>query len=79
MIQQTNVPTIRKPGVSIDYLGASLIAGGVVILLTWVTLAGKSFAWASGHSYGLAALGVVLLVLAVLAEASSSTASFRSS
>ena len=69
VIQQTlNVPTIRKPGVSIDYLGASLIAGGVVILLTWVTLAGKSFAWASGHSYGLAALGVVLLVLAVLAE-----------
>ena len=46
----------------------ALIVGGVVILLTWVTLAGKSFAWASGHSYGLAALGVVLLVLAVLAE-----------
>jgi MFS family permease len=69
VIQRTlNVPTIRKPGVSIDYLGASLIAGGVVILLTWVTLAGKSFAWASGRSYGLAALGVVLLVLAVLAE-----------
>lgn len=69
VIQRTlNVPTIRKADVSIDYLGASLIAAGVVVLLTWVTLAGKSFAWASGSSYALAALGVVLLILAVLAE-----------
>ncbi|WP_161928176.1 MDR family MFS transporter [Gordonia crocea] len=70
VIQRTlNVPTIRKANVSIDYLGATLIAGGVIVLLIWVTLAGKSFPWASGESYLLAALGVVLLVLAVLAEA----------
>ncbi|MFT3900621.1 MAG: MDR family MFS transporter [Gordonia sp. (in: high G+C Gram-positive bacteria)] len=69
VIQKTlNVPTIRKPGVAIDYLGALLIAGGVVVLLIWVTLAGKSFPWASGRSYALAALGAVLLILAVLAE-----------
>ena len=69
VIQRTlNVPTIRKPGVSIDYLGATLIAGGVVVLLIWVTLAGKSFAWASGTSVLLAGLGAILLILAVLAE-----------
>ncbi|WP_301546721.1 MDR family MFS transporter [Gordonia sp. X0973] len=69
VIQRTlNVPTIRKPNVSIDYLGAALIAGGVIVLLIWVTLAGKSFAWTSGTSYLLAIIGALLLVLAVLAE-----------
>lgn len=68
VIQRTlNLPVVRK-NVSIDYVGALLIAGGVSTLLIWVTLAGKSFEWASGMSFGLVALGVVLLAAAVFAE-----------
>ena len=68
VIQRTlNVPVVRKK-VSIDYLGAALIASGVSTLLIWVTLAGKNFDWASLTSYGLVALGVVLLALAIFVE-----------
>ncbi|MFT4124962.1 MAG: MDR family MFS transporter [Gordonia sp. (in: high G+C Gram-positive bacteria)] len=68
VIQRTlNLPTYRKD-VHIDVAGAFLIAAGVSTLLIWVTLAGKNFDWASGVSYGLVALGVVLLALAVLVE-----------
>ncbi len=68
VIQRTlNVPVVRKK-VSIDYLGAVLIASGVSTLLVWVTLAGKNFDWASLTSYGLVALGVALLAAAVFVE-----------
>ncbi|WP_232717359.1 MDR family MFS transporter [Gordonia metallireducens] len=68
VIQRTlNLPVVRKK-VSIDYGGALLIASGVSTLLIWVTLAGKSFDWASGTSYGLVALGLVLLAAAVFVE-----------
>ncbi|WP_137808582.1 MULTISPECIES: MDR family MFS transporter [unclassified Gordonia (in: high G+C Gram-positive bacteria)] len=68
VIQRTlNVPVVRKK-VSIDYLGAALIASGVSTLLIWVTLAGKNFDWASMTSYGLVALGVALLAAAVFVE-----------
>ncbi|WP_137725074.1 MDR family MFS transporter [Prescottella subtropica] len=68
VIQRTlNLPVVRK-NVSIDYLGAGLIASGVSTLLIWVTLAGKNFDWASGMSFGLVALGVALLVGAVFVE-----------
>ncbi|MEE3852049.1 MFS transporter [Gordonia sp. LSe1-13] len=68
VIQRTlNLPVVRKD-VTIDYAGAALIAAGVSTLLIWVTLAGKSFDWSSGLSYGLVALGVVLLVGAVVVE-----------
>ncbi len=68
VVQRTlNLPVVRKE-VSIDYLGATLIAAGVSVLLIWVTLAGKNFAWGSGMSYGLVALGVVLLAVAVFVE-----------
>src|SRR3954452_22124396 len=39
-----HLPTIRRP-VRIDYLGATLITGGVCVLLIWVSLAGQQFAW----------------------------------
>ncbi|MCP2165556.1 MFS transporter [Goodfellowiella coeruleoviolacea] len=61
------LPVIRRE-VSIDYLGAALIAGGVCDLLIWVTLAGKQFAWGSSTSLLLVALGVVLLAAAVITE-----------
>lgn len=69
VIQRTlNLPVVRKAGVHIDYLGAVLIAAGVSTLLIWVTLAGKSFDWSSGMSIGLVALGVVLLIAALITE-----------
>ncbi|GAC70090.1 MDR family MFS transporter [Gordonia soli] len=68
VIQRTlNIPVVRRE-VTIDYAGALLIASGVSTLLIWVTLAGKSFDWASSISYGLVALGVVLLGAALWVE-----------
>lgn len=68
VIQRTlNLPTVRKD-VHIDYLGAFLIAAGVSTLLIWVTLAGDSFAWLSGMTFGLVTLGIVLIVGALFVE-----------
>ena len=47
VLQKTlHLPTIRRE-VHIDYLGATLIVGGVSILLVWVSLAGSQFGWTS--------------------------------
>ena len=48
VLQKTlHLPVVRRANVSIDYLGAGLIVGGVCTLLIWVSLAGHQFAWAS--------------------------------
>src|SRR5690348_15293766 len=68
VVQRTlDVPVLKRE-VSIDYLGAALIAGGVCDLLIWITLGGTEFAWGSSTSLWLAALGVVLLAAAVVVE-----------
>ncbi len=68
VLQKTlRVPTVRRE-VHIDYLGAALIAGGVSILLIWVSLAGSSFAWGSFTTAWMIALGVLMLVAAVVTE-----------
>ncbi len=68
VVQRTlNLPVVKRD-VSIDYLGAALIAGGVSTIMIWVTLAGNQFAWGSSISLSLVGLGVVLLVLAVIVE-----------
>lgn len=68
VLQKTlHVPTIKRE-VSIDYLGATLITGGVSTLLIWVSLAGHSFDWASFTSGAMIILGVLLLVAAVVTE-----------
>ncbi|GLL12514.1 hypothetical protein GCM10017577_36550 [Pseudonocardia halophobica] len=68
VVQRTlNLPVVRRR-VKVDYLGAALIAAGVCDLLIWVTLAGNEFAWGSGTSWLLIAIGVVLLGLAVFVE-----------
>lgn len=70
VLQKTlHLPVVRRGEVSIDYLGAGLIAGGVSTLLVWVSLAGNDFAWASTTSYLLLALGVAVLAAAVYVEA----------
>ncbi|MGI8993008.1 MAG: MDR family MFS transporter [Nocardioidaceae bacterium] len=68
VLQKTlHLKTIKRD-VSIDYLGAALIAGGVSLLLIWVSLAGSRFEWASLTTVWMVALGVLLLVGAVINE-----------
>ena len=69
VLQKTlHLPTLRREGAKVDYLGAALIVAGVSLLLIWVSLAGSQFAWASGQTAAMVAGGVVLLALAVLVE-----------
>ena len=69
LLQKTlHLPVIRRE-VHIDYLGATLIVGGVSLLLVWVSLAGNQFAWSSGPSYGLIVLGLAVLAAAIYVEA----------
>jgi EmrB/QacA subfamily drug resistance transporter len=68
VLQKTlRVPTVKRD-VKIDYLGALLITGGVSTLLVWVSLAGNQFAWGSLTTAWIVALGVLLLVAAVVTE-----------
>ncbi|WP_442966626.1 MDR family MFS transporter [Rathayibacter sp. VKM Ac-2803] len=62
------LPAHPKRTVRIDYLGAVLIAGGVSLLLIWVSLAGKNFEWASWETAVMVGGSVVLLVAAVITE-----------
>nr|WP_221376016.1 MDR family MFS transporter [Actinoplanes polyasparticus] len=69
LLQKTlHLPSVRRPGVKIDWLGAFLITAGVSTLLIWSTLAGQHFDWASGATAAFVAGGVVLLALAVWVE-----------
>ncbi len=68
VLQKTlHLPVIKRD-VKIDYYGASLIVGGVSLLLVWVSLAGNQFDWFSVTSGLLVAVGVALLALAVYVE-----------
>ena len=69
VLQKTlHLPTSKRAGVKIDYLGATLIAAGFSLLLAWVSLAGSSFAWASTATAVLVSAGVLALVGAVYVE-----------
>ena len=61
------MPVVRRE-VHIDYLGATLIVGGVSLLLVWVSLAGNQFAWDSASSIALVIAGLVVLVSAIYVE-----------
>jgi len=68
VLQKTlHLPVVRRE-VTVDYLGAGLIVGGVSTLLIWVSLAGNEFAWRSGTSAALVALGLVTLAVAAYVE-----------
>jgi EmrB/QacA subfamily drug resistance transporter len=69
LLQKTLRLPVVKREVKIDYLGATLIVAGVSILLVWVSLAGNQFAWASGATAALVALGVAVIAAAVYVEA----------
>jgi EmrB/QacA subfamily drug resistance transporter len=68
VLQKTlHLPTLKRQ-VSIDWLGATLIALGVSLLLVWVSSAGHDFDWQSWQSAAMAGGGVLALLLAVLVE-----------
>ena len=69
VLQKTlHLPVVKRP-VSVDYAGATLIVGGVSLLLVWVSLAGQDFDWVSVTSALLVAAGLVVLAVAVYVEA----------
>src|SRR5262249_54784697 len=69
LLQATlHIPTIRRDAVKIDYAGATLIAGGVSILLIWVSFVDSSFAWLSWPSVLLVGAGVTVLAVATWVE-----------
>ncbi|MFF0149613.1 MFS transporter [Amycolatopsis sulphurea] len=59
---------VLKRKVRIDWLGATLLVGGVALLLIWVSLAGQSFAWTSWSSVAYVGGAVLALALAVFVE-----------
>jgi EmrB/QacA subfamily drug resistance transporter len=71
LLQKTlHLPVVRRSTkASIDYLGATLLMGGVSILLIWVTLAGNQFGWTSTVSWLLVTGGLAVVAAAVYVEA----------
>ncbi|WP_232835777.1 MFS transporter [Actinocorallia populi] len=69
LLQKTlHLPVVRRDDVKIDYLGATLIAAGVSVLLVWITFVGGSFAWLSWQTAAMVGASAVLLVLSVWVE-----------
>ena len=69
LLQKTlHLPVVRREA-TIDYLGASLLMGGVSILLIWITLAGNQFGWTSAVSWLLVVGGLATIGSAIYVEA----------
>ncbi|XUL92892.1 MFS transporter [Streptomyces galilaeus] len=69
LLQRTlNLPVIRRENVRIDYLGATLIAAGVSVLLVWVSFVDNSFGWASWQTGAMVGGGLALIAAAVWVE-----------
>ncbi|HEX8779594.1 MAG TPA: MFS transporter, partial [Nocardioides sp.] len=69
VLQKTLRLPVVKREVSIDYLGAVLLVGGVSLLLVWVSLGGQQFAWSSRTSALMLAGSLAVIVAAVYVEA----------
>ncbi|MGW1712618.1 MDR family MFS transporter [Streptomyces sp. NPDC002156] len=65
LLQRTlRLPVVRRDSVKIDYLGATLIAAGVSVLLIWISFVDSSFAWASWQTAAMVGAALVLLCVA---------------
>jgi EmrB/QacA subfamily drug resistance transporter len=68
VLQRTlHLPTLKRK-VSIDWLGATLIALGVSLILLCVSFAGTDFDWVSWQTAAMAGGGVLALLLALVVE-----------
>jgi EmrB/QacA subfamily drug resistance transporter len=63
-----HLPVVKRE-VHIDYLGATLIIGGVSLLLVWVSLAGAQFDWISATSALMVLGGFAVIAAALYVEA----------
>src|SRR4029079_18772024 len=61
-------PRIDHVKHTIDYLGASLLAGGLAAIGLYTSLGGHTYSWTSPRMLGLMGGGVLLLVAFVFAE-----------
>lgn len=69
IIQKTlHLPRSTRDKVSIDYLGAALLAVGVSLLLVWVSMGGSQFEWSSLQSYLMIGGAVLALIAFVITE-----------
>ncbi|MCD9879705.1 MFS transporter [Streptomyces guryensis] len=69
LLQRTlNLPVISRENVKIDYLGATLIASGVSVLLIWVSFVDNSFAWVSWQTAAMVSGALALLAAALWVE-----------
>ncbi|WP_090766344.1 MDR family MFS transporter [Nonomuraea maritima] len=69
LLQATlRMATVRRDDVKVDYVGATLIAAGVSVLLIWVTFVGDTFAWLSWQTAAMALGGLALLGVATWVE-----------
>ncbi|MGW0781533.1 MDR family MFS transporter [Streptomyces sp. NPDC002913] len=64
-----HLPEVRRGEAKVDYLGATLIAAGVSLLLLWVTFVDNDFAWISWQTLAMVGGSVVILGAAVMVEA----------
>lgn len=68
VLQRTLHLPVVKRAAKIDYLGALLVAGAVSLLMVWITLAGKDYAWGSWQTAAMVGGGLLLVLLFVLTE-----------
>ncbi|MFI1335281.1 MDR family MFS transporter [Streptomyces sp. NPDC020845] len=69
LLQRTlHLPVVVRDDVKIDYLGATLIASGVSVLLIWISFVDSSFAWASWQTVAMVGAALVLLSIALWVE-----------
>ena len=69
MLSRTlHLTEVRRPDVKVDYLGATLIAAGVSLLLLWVTFVGNDFDWISWQTSAMVGAAAVILAAAVVVE-----------
>ncbi|MEU4419015.1 MDR family MFS transporter [Actinoplanes sp. NPDC024001] len=69
VLQKTlHLPVMRRDNVKVDYLGATLIAAGVSVILIWISFVDDAFGWLSWQTFAMVGAGVVLLALATWVE-----------
>ncbi|MEQ6900408.1 MFS transporter [Nocardioides sp. YIM 152588] len=67
MRRTLRIPHVPRP-VEVDYLGGTLIVGGVTVLLALISLGGTRFPWTSAPALLLAGGAVLMLALALVIE-----------